>query len=90
MARDMILHVHHISGNRMISSGIDGLSRGVTNEGVMKGVLIRDYLPMYLSAADRSPKLIPWIRLWWLQDEVLQHHLPEDWYAKVFTKGNVL
>ena len=74
MAGDMILHVNHISGKRMITSGIDGLSRGVTNEGVMKGIQIRDYLPMYLSVVDRSSKLIPWIRPWWLQDEVLEYY----------------
>ena len=55
----MILHVNYVSGKRMISSGIDGVSRGVTNEGVMKGISIRDYLPIYLSVADRSSKLIP-------------------------------
>ena len=78
MAGDMILHVIHISRERMISSGIDSLSRGVTNEGVMKGTPIRDFIPLHLSAADRSHKLIPWIRSWWLQDEVLEHHSPED------------
>ena len=87
MVGDMILHVNHISGKRMIGSDIDGLSRGVTNEGVMRVVPIKDYLPIHLSAVERSSKLIPWIRSWWLQDEVLEHQLPINCYAKVFTKG---
>ena len=37
MQGNMILHLIHISGTRMIACGIDGLSRGITNEGVMAG-----------------------------------------------------
>ena len=35
IAGDLILHVIHISGKRMMECGVDGLSRGMTNEGVM-------------------------------------------------------
>ena len=45
MAGDMIIHLIHISGKRMIASGIDGLSREVCNEGVMKGVPIINFYP---------------------------------------------
>jgi hypothetical protein len=37
MARDLILHVIHVSGRRMIAQGTDGLSCADHSEGVMKG-----------------------------------------------------
>lgn len=58
--------MNHISGKMMISSDIDGLSKGVTNEGVMKEISISDFLPMYLLEVDRRYKLIPYIISWWL------------------------
>lgn len=61
MDGDMILRVNHILGKRMISSGMDGMSRVVAKEGVMKEIPILEFLPIHLSAVDRSFKLIPWI-----------------------------
>ena len=37
MYRNMILNLIYITGTRMIDCGINGLSRGITNEGVMAG-----------------------------------------------------
>ena len=37
MTGDFILHVIHISGDRMIDCGVDTLSRGCPTEGVMRG-----------------------------------------------------
>ena len=49
MAGDMIIHLIHISGKRMISSGIDELSRGVCNERVMNLVPVLNLLPLQLN-----------------------------------------
>ena len=66
---DLILHVIHISGKRMQECGVDGLSRGNTTEGVMIGNRLLGYLPLHLSALERSKGLMKWIESWWLKDE---------------------
>ena len=71
MAGDLILHVIHISGRRMIECGVNGLSRGMTNEGVMKETSMLHYLPMYSSAIERSNGLLSLITTWWLNEEKL-------------------
>ena len=88
MAGDIIIHFIHISGKRMITSGIDGLPRGVCNEGVMRGVPMLNFLPLHLSVDERSLEVIPWIRSLWDSDVNLDHHCANDWYGKVFSKGN--
>jgi hypothetical protein len=58
MARDLILHVIHVSGRRMIAQGTDGLSRADHLEGVMKGTQRMEmYTPLYQDAFSRSPAL---------------------------------
>ena len=57
MAGNMILRVIYIFGKRMINCGIDGLSRGITYEGVMKEVPILPYLPFDQGAAEMSQGL---------------------------------
>ena len=43
MHGNITLHLIHIAGTRMIDCGKDGLSRGVTNEGVMTGNHLLDF-----------------------------------------------
>ena len=62
MTGDMNIHLIHISGKRMIASGIDGLLRGVYNEGFMRGIPMLKFLPLHLSADERSSEVIPWLR----------------------------
>ena len=90
MAGDLILHVIHISGRRMIECGVDGLSRGMTNEGVMQGTPMLHYLQMHKTVLERSDGLLPWIKTWWLKEEELNQLSPEGWYSEVFEKGNYL
>ena len=85
MTGDMIIHLIHISGKRMIASGIDGLSRGVYNEGFMRGIPMLNFLPLHLSTDERSSEVIPWIRSFWNSDVTLNHHCANDWYIKVFS-----
>ena len=61
MDTGMILHVIHVSGRRMIHSGVDGLSRGDHTTGIMAGHDTRDYIPLHLDAFERSPALKEWV-----------------------------
>jgi hypothetical protein len=54
---DIILHVIHVSGKRMIAQGTDGLSRGDHSQGVMQGLPMTAFIPLHLDPFERSPKL---------------------------------
>jgi hypothetical protein len=59
---DLKLHVIHASGRRMIEQGTDGLSRADEWSGVMRGRPMLDYIPLDLSALDREPTLLGWLK----------------------------
>jgi hypothetical protein len=62
MQYDLILHVVHVSGRRIISQGTDGLSRAVHSEGVMKGTQgMEKFMPLHLDPLVRSPTLKGWL-----------------------------
>ena len=56
--------VVHVSGKRMILTGIDGVSRGDMNAGVMAGADMLSYVPLHLSLLQRSPSLRGWLKEW--------------------------
>jgi len=58
------LMVVHVSGKQMIESGVDGISRGDMNAGMMAGQSVYAFIPLHLSAEERSPKLANWIKGW--------------------------
>lgn len=58
---DIILHVIHVSGKRMIAQGTDGLSRADHSQGVMQGRPIEDFIPLHLNPYSREPKLQRWM-----------------------------
>jgi hypothetical protein len=62
--RDIKIHIFHVAGTRMIAQGTDGVSRGYLGQGVMAGETMVAHVPIHLSAEDRSPNLVPWIRSW--------------------------
>ena len=72
--------VIHVSGKRMIASGGDGISRGMTNEGVMAGKTLLSFIPLHLSALERSNGVLPWIKTW-LGKESLSLE-PLDWFER--------
>jgi len=72
------LHVIHVAGTRMISSGIDGLSRGDIGEGIMGGEEILSFVPLSQSAIHRSEKLFSWIQSWF--GSKLQLLSPNGWF----------
>ena len=82
----MILHVIHVSGKRMIKSGIDGLSRSDHSTGVMAGEDVLDFVPLHQSALERSPALKEWL------EDVTQESdasflTPEGWFDGTDREG---
>eukprot|EP00980_Cylindrotheca_fusiformis_P018324 scaffold5977_cov98-Cylindrotheca_fusiformis.AAC.1 len=72
--------VCHCAGTRMISQGTDGLSRGGLNEGVMGGKPMTAFIPLHLSAFQRTPLLEPWVRSWAGKQAVFL--TPDDWFLR--------
>jgi hypothetical protein len=81
------LQVVHISETRMIRQGSDGFSRGDMLSGVMGGKSILSFIPLHLSALERSPKSKPWVESWW-PDKSLGLLTPNDWFATPRRVGN--
>ena len=50
--REVWLKDFHISGNRMIATGMDGWSRGNFDAGISLGYDLRQYFPLNVSAFD--------------------------------------
>jgi hypothetical protein len=75
------IHLCHVSGERMKIQGSDGLSRGNLNVGVMAGKAMLDFVPIHLSATERSPRLKAWINDWTGTDR-LEWLTPEGWYTR--------
>jgi hypothetical protein len=74
------LHVVHVSGTRMIAQGTDGLSRSYYTTGVMAGASMIDFIPLHLSAIDRSPSLLQWLRSW-IPLPTIDPLTPAEWYT---------
>ena len=72
------IHVSHVAGTRMIAQGSDGLSRGNLSEGVMRGIDMRDFIPIHKSAFERSPALAAWLDSW--TDGEASFLDPTDWF----------
>ena len=53
-------------------------------------VPILNFLHLHLSADERSLEVITWIKSLWSSNDNLNHHCPNDWYGKVFSKGNFI
>jgi len=64
MTAGIKLHFIHVSGTRMITQGLDGLSRGNLSKGVMRGEEMTSFIPLHLSAVERSEVLKVWIASW--------------------------
>jgi hypothetical protein len=91
MMGDFTLHVYHVSGTRMITSGIDGLSRGDKLEGIAKGEPMSSFIPIHLSPITRSPNLLNWVNSWWDEDSgILKHMKPLNWFKDSMEGGNFL
>jgi hypothetical protein len=78
------IHIIHVAGKRMIAQGTDGLSRGCLTDGVMIGKEMTSFVPLHLSATDRSDSLLPWLQYGSGSEsnQILELLSPEEWYEK--------
>ena len=84
------LHIIHVSGDRMIRQGTDGLSRGDHSEGVMKGQPMLAHVPLHQSAFEVQPGLRQWVESWWPADvagKLWFHDDPADWFDLAHQPG---
>lgn len=80
---EVVLHVVHVSGRRMIAQGTDGLSRGQTGEGVFRKGEFLDFVPLHLNAVERQPDgLEEWVNYWFGQGEKIHWLSPEGWFLE--------
>jgi len=77
----IVLHVIHVAGSWMISQGTNGLSRGDFTTGVMTVTPMLSFIPLHLTAHDREPLLLPWIRSWAPSPD-LASLPPSHWYRE--------
>jgi len=87
MRHNCRLHIIHVAGTRMIDQGADGLSRGSLTEGVMQGKDMLSFIPINLSAKERSPTLKDWIWKFFYNGsentgETLSFLNYDDWYER--------
>ena len=79
---EVFLHCYHISGDRMIASGVDGLSRGNYDAGVLLGIDVRQVLPMNLSAWDVVGEVLKgWCKSW-MDTDYAPPLLSEGWFER--------
>jgi hypothetical protein len=64
MEGSLFIHLVHVSGTWMIWSGVDGLSCGNHNAGVMAGESMLSFDSLSQSAGERLASLLPWVRFW--------------------------
>ena len=81
MQGNIILHVIHVAGTRMISQGTDALSRGDLQEGVMAGQGMLTFVPLQLNVMERSGAVLEWVRSWAPDKEIVPLS-EEDWYER--------
>lgn len=74
------INIFHMAGTRMIAQGTDGVSRGCLAQGIMAGEAMCAFIPIHLSAMDRSALLLPWIRSWCGSEAMLLSEL--DWFER--------
>ncbi|GFH49897.1 hypothetical protein CTEN210_06373 [Chaetoceros tenuissimus] len=74
------IHIIHCSGERMKAQGSDGLSRGNLTTGVMAGKKMIEFIPIHLTALERSSDLESWLRSW-LPGEV-EFLEAKDWFIR--------
>jgi hypothetical protein len=86
-ARKVFLHCFHILGNRMIASGVDGLSRGNYDAGILVGINVRQYLPMKVSAWEVAGNVLEgWCKSW-MGGDYTPPLTPKGWFEQGHQPG---
>ena len=76
------IRMFHISGDRMIATGMDGRSRGNFDAGVSLGFDLRQFLPLNVSAFDyKDNTLEDWCKSW-MGSDYSSPLEPCDWYER--------
>jgi hypothetical protein len=84
---EVFYHCFHISGERMIATGIDGLSRGDKDSGIALGYDLRDFLPLDVSAFDIADnRLEEWCR-GWMGKDYSTPTTPIEWFLEAQKPG---
>eukprot|EP00978_Attheya_sp_CCMP212_P026043 scaffold84950_cov47-Attheya_sp.AAC.1 len=63
----------------MIAQGTNGLSRGDVSEGVMAGEAMAKFVPLHLTALERDPRVLEWVKTW-IGDPDIKPLQPADWF----------
>jgi hypothetical protein len=89
MEYNIILHLVHVSGKPMILQGTDDISRGCHLEGVMVGRPMLEFVPLNLSALDRSPSLVDWVNTFLIPEGFVSLSR-EGWFSAAHANSNFL
>ena len=60
----LLLQVIHVAGERMKLQGTNGLYRGELSIGVLAGKAMITFVTLHLSALERQPQILEWVRSW--------------------------
>jgi len=87
MDHSLHLHVVHVSGRRMIKQGMDSLSRGDHSQGSMNRELMRSFIPLHLTAFERSQDLLKWMKMV-TKGMGVRYLKPLEWFKNYHDFGN--
>jgi hypothetical protein len=77
---EVFLHCFHILGNRMIASGVDGLSCGNYYASILLGIDVHQFLPMNVSAWELAGNVLEgWCKSWMGRDYT-PPLMPKGWF----------
>ena len=89
-SHEVFLHLFHISGDRMIATGIDERSRGNLDAGVSLGHDIHPFIPLNKGAFELAgPLLEGWCRSW-MGADFSQPLEPVEWFWEGHLSGHLL
>jgi len=81
LAHGFTLHVIHVAGQCMQDQGTNGLSHGDLLSGVMAGSGMLELVPLHLSATERAPQLVSWVKSWVPLTHTVFPLQPIDWFV---------
>jgi hypothetical protein len=89
MRGDLILHMTHVAGTRVVEEGADGESRGDLSTGAMAGTPVVDYVPLHRDAVSLEPGVKQWLEKSWDTNRgELSFLTPNDWFTHGVTPKN--